>query len=51
MTTIRLSHKENEKCQWKNCQNNVKMKFKKKVSSNEKCIHEVHQNFLNIFNI
>jgi len=43
MATLRLPHKENEKCELKKYVKVVsKLKLKNKTSSNEKIINEMH---------
>jgi hypothetical protein len=50
MTTICLSHRQNEKCGLqKICQSSVKIKINNKKSSNEKFIIEMHWKFAYIY--
>jgi len=50
MTTLCLSHKENEKNGLnKNVKVISKLKLKNKTSSNEEFINEMHKKFLNIY--
>ncbi len=50
MTTLCLSHKENENCGFKEyIKVASKLKKKKKASSNENLINAVHWNFPNIY--
>jgi hypothetical protein len=50
MTTICLSHRQNEKCGLqKICQSSVKIKINNKKSSNEEFIIEMHWKFAYIY--
>jgi hypothetical protein len=49
MTTLNLSHRRNEKCEFKKCRSNVKIKINNKTWLNKEFINEVHWNIPNIY--
>jgi hypothetical protein len=50
MTTLHLSHKKNENCEFQKYVKVVSIFVFRKISSNDKFISEVHSNFLNTYN-